>query len=331
MADQHWHPGTLLELSGSFWKTCTLHAAVKLDLFTAIDDRPEGGEAIAARIAADEDAAVRLLNALVALGLVEKDGETYRNTEASRKFLSKNSDAYLGHMIMHHHYLTESWARLDQSVSTGAPVRTSATVAGEPEREAFLMGMYTIASLAAPGIVDAVDLSGRRRLLDLGGGPGTFAGFFCRQHEDLTATVYDLPDSRPFAEKTIAKFGLEARVRFEAGNYVTDALTGDYDAVWMSHILHAERPETCEDIMGKVSGVVKKGGLIAIHEFILDDDGTGPVFPALFSLNMLLGTRGGRSYTEAELSVMLQNAGFHRVRRLDYTGPTQSGIIVAEK
>lgn len=326
----NWNPGTLLGLSGHYWRTCALHAAVKLDVFTALGGDSLSAGALAKRVGADAEAAERLLNALAALELVEKNDGAFANTPAASAFLSKDSETYLGHMIMHHHFLAESWVNLDQAVLTGAPVRQRGRF-DDARREAFLMGMFTNGMLQAPSLVGALDIGGASSLLDLGGGPGTYAIHFCRENPGLEATVFDLPTTAPFAEKTIAQFEMSARVRFEAGDYVSDALHGEYDVVWMSHILHGEGPEICGELVRKAVGALKPGGLALIHEFILGEEKNAPLFPALFDLNMLLGTEAGRSYSEGELRGMLAAAGLEKIRRHEYCGPTESGVLMGNR
>jgi hypothetical protein len=193
------------------------------------------------------------------------------------------------------------------------------------------MGMFNSATSFGPMIVPKIDLSGRRNLLDLGGGPGTYAALFCRNTPKLKATVFDLPTSRPYACKTLARFGMEGRVRFVPGNYLKDGLGGPYDAAWLSHILHAEGPEDCRRIIKKTVAALEPGGLILIHEFLLRDTMDGPVFPALFSLNMLSGTRSGQSYCEGQVRRMLAEAGVKKIRRLRISTPNDSGVLAGVK
>lgn len=269
MTPQRWHPGTLLETSGYFWKTCTLHAAVKLDVFTVIGEDRLAAEDIAARAGADADAMARLLDALTAMELTEKENGKYFNTEDAAKYLSRNSPDYIGYMIMHHHFLVDYWRRLDESVKTGNPVREpeagdDETWKNDAEREAFLMGMFNIASLTAPQLVAGVDLEGRRRLLDMGGGPGTYAIHFCRKYPEIKATIFDLPTSRPFAEKTVAGFGMTDRIGFKDGDYLAQELPGGYDVVFMSHILHGEGYDACRRMIRKAWRAMEEGGMIII-------------------------------------------------------------------
>ena len=327
MANRNWRPGELLELSGYFWKTGTLHAAIKLDVFTCLDDEQLTSDVVAAKLEAAPDALGRLLNALVAMELLVKAGDQFANTSSSATFLSKNSPQYLGHMIMHHHHLVESWEQLDQAVQTGRPVGGRSSFSDDERRESFLMGMFNTAMNTAPQLIPEIDIASRRHLLDLGGGPGTYAIHFCSHNPDLKATVFDLPTTRPFAEKTIERFELSDRIDFQSGNYLEDEISGRYDAAWLSHILHGEGPDDSKRILQTAVDALTSGGIIIIHEFILDNSMDGPLFPALFSLNMLVRTDSGRAYSEQQLMDMLAGAGAKDIKRLPVQTPNESGII----
>ena len=329
MENLEWNPGKLLELSGYYWKTCTLHAAVKLDVFTCLGEEQMSIEDLSHRLKTSSRGMERMLNALVAMEMLIKADNKYANTSFTREFLSKDSPKYMGHIILHHHHLVESWSRLDQSVQSGRPVRERSTFSDEEWREGFLMGMFNMAMNLAPLLVSRIDISSRRHLLDLGGGPGTYAIHFCRHNPQLNATVFDLSTSRPFAEKTIERFDLSDRIDFQTGNYLKDDIDGRFDAAWLSHILHGEGPEACRKIIQKAVAVLERGGIIMIHEFILDNSMDGPLFPALFSLNMLLGTDSGQAYSEQQIMDMLAGAGAHDIQRLAIQTPNDSGIITA--
>ena len=331
MDQADWTPQRIMQTSGAYWATCALHAAVELDLFSLIGERCLDAATVARQMKAPLDAATRLLDAVTAMGLLGKSEHGYTNTEASRTYLSTDSDRYLGYIIRHHHYLVGSWAQLPEAVRSGKPIRLPVREKGAREREAFLMGMFNLAMQLAPRLAPIVNLSACRRLLDLGGGPGTYAIHFCRQYPQLTATVMDLPTTRPFAEQTIRGMGMDGRIDFMAGDYLLGDLPGAFDAVWMSHILHGESESACRGIIAKAFGCLDPGGVAVIHEFILNDGMDGPLFPALFSLNMLLGTDQGRAYSERQLAAMLTGAGFVDVGRLDFTGTNDSGLIRGRK
>lgn len=324
-----WTPGTLLEMSGYYWKTCTLHAGVKLDIFTLIGADAVSAQTIAKKLGMEQRGLTLLLNGLTALDLLVKENETYANTPEAATFLSKGSPQYIGYMILHHHHLAPSWVDMDKALMEGGPIRQKSAIPAEEWRESFLMGMFNMAMAIAPGLAKQLDLSGCQHLLDLGGGPGTFAIHFCLENQDLTASVWDLPTTRPFAEKTIEKFGLENRISFIPGDYTQlDVCSApQFDAAWLSHILHGEGPDMAAKIIERAVAAVKPGGKIFIHEFILNNTMDGPLFPALFSLNMFLGTQQGQSYSERQLIDMLKINGVKNIVRLDFTGPTQSGIL----
>lgn len=328
MKEEQWNPGKLLELSGYYWKTCALHAAVKLDVFSVLNQAALSAAEVAEHCECSGEGMRRLLSALAAMGLVSKTGESYTNTLSASTFLSRHSEHYIGFMIMHHHQLVPSWYDLDQAVKTGQPIRQGASRSDEEWRESFLMGMFNLAMNLAPRVVPLIDFRNRSHLLDLGGGPGTYAVHFCQANPKLKATVFDLPTTRPFAEKIFARFNMAERIAFMAGNFLDDDIGHGYDVAWLSHIIHGEGPADSQRLIDKTAKALKPGGMIVIHEFILDDDMAGPLFPALFSLNMLLGTAGGQAYSEAQLAEMLSKAGVRDIKRITFDSPNDSSLIL---
>ncbi len=331
MTTQSIHPGKLLTLSGAYWETCTLHGAVKLDIFTTLGSEGDTAKGVAQKINGAPRSVAMLLNALCAMELLEKKDDHYSNTLLSTTFLCKDSPGYVGFMIMHHHHLVESWSRLDEAVISGKPVRGRISHEDETRRESFLMGMFNIAMGTAPTLVPTLDLTGKTRLLDLGGGPGTYAIHFCMHNPDLKATVFDLPTTRPFAEKTIEKFNMSHRIDFQEGDFIETEIKGRYDVVWLSQILHGDSPADCNRIVKKAAQVLEPGGVMIIHDFILNREKDGPLFPALFSLNMLLGTQGGQAYSEDEIGEMMRLAGMEQIHRTSYVGHMMSGLMVGTR
>ncbi len=323
---QEWNVGELLDTSSSYWKSCTIHAGVKLELFTQLNNSKFSAVEIAQKINGDERGVCSLLNALKAMELLQKENDRFSNTAFSKKYLDKNSEDYQGHIIMHHHHLVDGWAQLDHAVLTGHPVETR-SYGEEKERESFQLGMFNLAMAIAPKLAEQVDLEGKKRLLDLGGGPGTHAIHFCMANPELTATIYDRPTTRDFAMQTVKQFGLEDRIDFAAGDFNIDLIEGTYDVAWLSHILHSNGPEECEKLIEKTKAAMEPGGLIMIHDFFLNDTNDGPLFPALFSLNMLLNNELGRSYSEREAFEMLGKAGIKAIHRLPFQSANDSYVL----
>ena len=324
---EKWTIGELLNTSTAYWRGCALQAGVRLEIFSLLGDHSMDLDEIRTRTGTDKRGLEYLLNALSAMGLLKKEKKLYSNTGETQKFLSNDSPAYIGHIILHHHHILDGWAQLDEAVKTGAPV-AKRSYGEEIERESFLMGMYNLAMTLAPAIAEHTDLGGRRRLLDLGGGPGTYAIHFCLANPELSAVIYDRPTTEPFASKTVAEFGLSERIDFRGGDITAGPIPGGpYDAAWLSHLLHSNGPKECQDIIDKTVAAMEPGGIIMIHEFILDNSKAAPEFPALFSLNMLINNPAGRAYSEEELESMLAASGVIDIKRAPFQGPTDSAIL----
>lgn len=332
MAMTEWTLPDLLQLSGGYWSTCALHAGVRLDIFSVLDGTPRTAREVAQLQSSDPRGTAMLLDALASLALLAKRDDTYVATPFAAVYLSRTSPDYMGHIIMHHHHLVSGWSRLHEAVTTGAPVREPVS-RGDDEtvRESFLMGMFNLASYLAPRISHAIDLSGSKRLLDLGGGPGTYAIHFCRANPGLSAVIYDLPTTQTFAEKTIARFDLLQRIAFTPGDYHVDPVPSGFDTAWLSHILHSDGPVTAAALLRTAVSSLNPGGTLMVQEFILDDAKDGPVFPALFSLNMLVGTEAGQSYSQSELTTMMTEAGLTQVTRLALDLPNGAGVLSGRK
>ena len=317
--------GALLKTSSSYWQACTLHAGVGLDIFSKLQSEKLTGSEVAEKIKGNDRAVETLLNALVAMGLLEKKGLTFNNTEFSKKHLVKDSPDYIGHIILHHRHLVDGWNQLDKAVQTGLPVEKR-SYGEKVERESFLMGMFNLASSIAPTIAKQISLEGRTHLLDLGGGPGTHAIYFCLENKNMKATIFDRATTHDFAAETVKRFGLSERIDFQAGDFNDDSLGGPYDVAWLSQILHSNGPEECKQLIAKTVASLEKGGLIMVHDFFLEENRASPLFPALFSLNMLLNNNG-QSYTEGDVREMFMAAGVKNIERLPFQGPNDSYIL----
>ena len=311
-----------LQTLNAYWTSHTLMAAVDLAIVPALGDRPDTAAGIASRIQADERGTAALLDALTALNLFTKEQGRYRVAPLGWQCLHPDSPTCLADIVRHHRNLAEGWLHLAEVVRSGRPNRQRVHTLDEQQRRDFLLGMFNLASLTAPQVLQALPLEQYRSLLDLGGGPGAYAIHFCQQHPALQAVVLDLSSTRAIAEAQISRAGLSERIRFRAGDFLTDDLGGPYDLIWASHVLHGESPAQAAALIQRAAAALAPAGTLVIHEFILEDDRTGPLYPALFSLNMLLGTAEGQSYTRGEISRFLEEAGLTRVLWQPLPGPS---------
>ncbi len=327
MSDE-WSVQQLLGVSSAYWKGCALQAGVRLEIFTHLDDKKMSLTDLSKAIQANTRGTELLLNALAGMRLLVKKGNIYNNTPFASQILSRNSKAYMGHIVLHHHHLVDGWAQLNDAVTTGKPV-VKRSYGEEIERESFLMGMFNLAMGIAPGLTEQFDLWGRKKMLDLGGGPGTYAIYFCLANPSLKATIFDRSTTEPFALKTVKKFALADRINFASGDFTNDTISGGpFDVAWLSHILHSNDYDTCQHIITKTVGAMEEGGVILIHDFILDNNKDTPEHAALFALNMLINN-AGRSYSKDEISKMLSKAGAKTIEHHPYRGPNGSSVLMA--
>ena len=318
----------ILNMATGYWQSCALHAAVKLDIFTVLAHECEchTAQEVATLLQCDKRGVSGLLNALAAMELLEKNGECFSLSTVAKRFLVTGSSEYLGNIILHHHHLVDGWAQLDLAVRTGKPVEKRCH-GEEQERESFQLGMFNLAMTIAPKLAEQIDLQGRRHLLDLGGGPGTYAIHFCQANPELRASIIDRPMTRNFATQAIKFFGLQERIDFVGEDLSHASIKGGYDVVWLSQVLHGYGPEECGRIIAKAVQALLPGGMIMVHEFFLNQAKDGPLFPALFSLNMLINNQGGRSYSEGEIAAMLAENGVRDLERLPFVGPNDSYVL----
>jgi len=336
MFKKDWTPEDLMGLTGQTWAACALFAAVQLELFTALDRAGDEGleEAeLARKLDCQERSLGMLLTAMTALGLLERQGDRFKANAFARRYLAADSEDYFGFLLKHSAHILPGWTRLAEAVRSGGRVveLSSVETVDEQRQEAFLMGMFNVARRQADQVAAALDLSGRKTLLDLGGGPGTYAVYFCRHNPGLKATVFDQPGTEKFARAVFARYGLEDRVDFIGGDFLTSPLPGGFDAVWLSQVLHGEAPVPAARLVQRGAEALAEGGLLAVQEFIIDDDRRGPAQPALFSLNMLVQTPGGQAYTQAEISDMMSRAGLTDIQRLPVPLPPGCGIVTGRK
>jgi len=305
----------------SFQESRTLLTALELDVFTAVGEGASSAEA-AVRIGADARATDMLLNALVALGTMEKREGIFRCTPESRALGAARAG------LMHTVHLWETWSTLTVCVKTGTTVRRLG-VEGRPEAwtEAFIAAMHARAGATAAHLVAVVDASRVRRMLDVGGGPATFAIAFAEAHPELRAEVLDLGPVVPIGARNVREAGFSDRITVRVGDLRTDDFGQGYDLILTSAICHMLDEDENRDLFRRCARALAPGGRLVVREFILEPDRTGPPAAAIFALNMLVGTRRGNTYTEAEYRQWLREAGFSRISRPEPEGD----LILAER
>jgi SAM-dependent methyltransferase len=191
------------------------------------------------------------------------------------------------------------------------------TERGEKWREAFIGAMHNFASRRAPETIGLLDLSGVRRVLDVGGGSGAYSMEMIRVSDRLRATVFDLPEVIGLSQRYVAEGGQGEMIDFLPGDLQTDDFGRGYDLVFVSSIVHMFSPDKNVELTAKCAQALKPGGRLVIKDFIISEDRTWPPDAALFALNMLVGTQAGDTYTEAEIRAWMEQAGLTNIERKD--------------
>ncbi len=302
-------PESLSALARGFMETRVFLTAAELDLFSLLADRPLALDEAAAARHADPRALAVLLDALAAIGLLEKAEGRWRTPEALVPFLSATGGRSLLPLALHSVNLWDRWSRLTDVV---APARPAA--GGDGWTHAFIGAMHAVASPQAGAIVAAVAPGAARRLLDVGGGPGTYAMAFVKAVPGLRATLFDLPEVVEIARGNVAAAGLLDRFDLVAGDLRTDALPGGHDLAFVSAIVHMLGPGENVALFRKLHDALVPGGRVVLRDHVMSPDRTVPRAGALFAVNMLVGTKAGGTFTYGELAAWLSEAGFVRPR-----------------
>jgi SAM-dependent methyltransferase len=306
---------------------CVL-SALELDIFTAVGEGATD-EQVGASIHANARAAGMLLNALVSLGLLAKSGDTYKNTPESARYFVQSSKDNHRNGLLHTANIWHRWSTLTTAVRSGT--RVPLDIARTPEwTENFITGMQRIAKDRAQLVLKALGTAGVHRVLDLGGGSGAYSIAFAKAAPEVRCEILDVPEVVPITTEYVKNAGLAAQVSLRAGDMLHDDFGSGYDLVMLNAICHMFSEEQNRDLFARARRALAPKGRLVVQDFILNPDKTGPQQAALFSLNMLVGTDAGASYSEPEYTRWMKDAGFASVTRINMPGPSDMIVGAVE-
>ncbi len=310
-------PETILRLARDFMESRLLLTGAELNIFTVLSEGPLTAKEVSGRIGADLRALTILLDALAAMGLLDKKGETYRCAAAVAPFLSAGHPQSVLPMVLHAGHLWHRWSRLTNVVQgMDEPARPAGRFRGKEEMGAFIGAMHVVALPLATEIVAAVNPGQSKALLDVGGASGTYTIAFLQASPRMKATLFDRPEVVEMARERISEAGLLDRVALVAGDFYRDEFPKGHDLAFVSAIIHQNSPEQNLELYGKVFRSLNSGGRIVIRDHVMEPDRVHPKDGAVFAVNMLLGTEGGGTYTFEQIRTGLSQAGFKNVHLL---------------
>jgi len=312
----------LEELTSGFTYSQILFTALRANLFTYLEGSVKA-EDVARELGWSPRGTRMLLDGLVALGLVEKFDGDYCNAPIAAHCLIPGGPDDQTNIIIHKAHGWDNWGRLGEAVKSGESLRKPGHKRSPEELRAFILGMADIGRSSAKTVLDAVDFSPYRHILDVGGGPATYPITFLGAHSEMRATVFDTPDVIPISREEVEKAGMLDRFNFVAGDLTRDNFGSGYDVVFISNIIHMLSDDVNRDLVKRACAALEPGGMLIIKDFLTDKDHTGPPFSLLFALQMLLHTQGGDTYSVDEVSVWTREAGFGEGRLVDITPQTR--------
>lgn len=306
-------PQKIIDIANAFYQSQTLFSASDLGVFGKL---AECGSAdaptLAAALGLSERGAELLLNACAALGLLIKEDGKFRNSPEAAAFLVPGGRGDLSKAIRYNRDVYAAWGKVGEFARSGNPVeKPEIHLGGDQERtRAFALSMHGRAMGIGQMVVPFLQLAGCKNLLDVGGGPGTYATLIARRFPEITCWTLDVPAISAIAAELVGQTEVAARVKTLAGDYHTAEFKAGMDAVIFFGVLHQESPETIVALFKRAYACLNPGGMIYVMDMMTDASGTAPEFSALFALNMALTTEHGWVFSDAALGEWLANAGF---------------------
>lgn len=328
-------PDAILQLGFGFWGSKTLLSAVELGLFSELASAGAlDGDALRERLDLHPRSARDFFDALVALGLLERDDGLYRNAAVTELFLDRSKPTYLGGILeMANARLYRFWGSLTEGLRTGQPQNEIKAggdfyeaLYSDPEKlRGFAKAMTAVSAGSSRAIAGLFPWDRYETVIDVGCAEGGVPVEIALAHEHLTGGGFDLPPLGPFFADYVADAGLSDRLRFYPGDYFADELP-KADVLVLGHTLHNWTREENRVLLEKAYRALPDGGALIAYEPIIDDERRGNAFGLLMSLNMLIETSGGRDATGAEIQEWLREAGFRETYVQHLLGPNSMAV-----
>jgi hypothetical protein len=322
-------PDRILQTGLAFWDAKTLLSAVEMELFTELAKHPADLKTLQGRLGLHPRGARDFLDALVALGFLQRIDGVYHNAPETALFLDKAKPSYIGGILeMANHRLYPFWGALTTALRTGEPQNESkgghdpfTALYADPARlREFLRAMSGVSRGANMAIARQFPWAQYRSCADIGTAQGDLVTQIALAQPHLRGTGFDLPEVGPIFEDYIAENGLADRVSFKGGSFFTDALP-EADVLLFGHILHDWDLDTKMMLLRKAHAALPTGGAVVVYDAIIDDDRSKNAFGLMMSLNMLIETPGGFDYTGADCMHWMREAGFKACSVEHLVGP----------
>lgn len=305
-----------------FWHSEILFAGAEIGVFNALREGPKTAGELAEALGCDLRGMTILCRALAGLGFLQTDGRTFSASEAALATLATGGPHDQTAVLKHLSGMWEPWGHLAEVVRTGKSfVRHEEKLSdGNMGFESFIEAMHQMAGPSAEAFAALPIFTNAKNMLDVGGGPGTYSIAMARRHPGLSATILDQSGALTLARHHAEVAGVADRVLTQMGDARTDDYGSGRDVVLVSQVLHQFGPEDCRKIIARAAASLAPGGILAVNEFALEEDGASPAMASVFGVNMLVLTEDGWSYKTSEIAGWMNEAGLHEAGNIDLVG-----------
>jgi predicted O-methyltransferase YrrM len=333
MSERPPDPAPIMALTVAYWGAQALLTANRIGLFDACAGTALPIETIAARLGTAPRPTALLLKSLVGLGMLEARDGAFRNTRLADTYLVTKSPAYMGNALRYSDNLYSTWGELEKALREDRPPLQAESYLGADRSTTrdFVRGMHQRAFAAGRALVEIVDLGGRTRMLDVGGGPGTYASLFAKKYANLRVQLLELPGVAEIAKEIVAEMGCADRVTVLSGSYDDTPFPDGNDVVLISGVLHRESEATSRSLIARAAASLVPGGLLVVSDVFTDEGGATPVFAALFGVNMMLTAPSGGVHSDADVRRWLGEAGLRDVAVRPFPPPMPHRVVMAIK
>lgn len=321
-------PESIMRVAAGFMAAKHLFAASELGLFEALADAPATLESLAARTGLTTRAARISADAMVALGLLHRDGDHYSNSPAARRFLAGASPADLRPLLRFWDKVSyPAWEALASCLSSGP----STEVFDLDDATQQIVSAGIEAALAGPAhaLGHAVDFSGSTRLLDIAGGTGSWSIAVARQHPHLEATILELAVPAEIARDRVTQAGVGDRVTVIVGDAMTGDLPPGHDVFLVANLVHYWSPSDNADLLRRIRAAAGSGARLLLADFWTDSTHTEPLHAALMAGEFAVHLRDGDVYSVEEVQDWLDVTGWRFVEVVPLAGPQRVIVAVA--
>ena len=317
-------PLELLDLANAYQRSKTLFALIEFQLPTLLARRPLTLAEIASALEMHTLAADSFLNACIALGLLERAGDLYRNSPLAEEFLTQGKPGYLGDQFMSYDRASYPlWANLAQNLRQWKPGATDADLPPDDDQgEAGMRDRHNLSLLLGNALGQAFDFSPFSRMLDLGGGTGAMSLSICAQHSHLRSLIFDLPPVARLAQEYVAESGLSDRIEIMEGNFKQDELPDNFDVALLANLLSVASEQTNRKLFQRIYARLPVGGAIILSGYVLDDGRAGPLIPLLFCLQDINWQAPDVEREASTYGEWLMAAGFMEIEHRAFCPPT---------